>query len=626
VIVTATQELADPLRYSFDWNNDGSYEITNQVANSAVISYPTTGSKVVGVRVTDGDGGAITSTTTITVTPQLLAIAASANDGPVRRGQPVAVTITATQELNDALIYGFDFDGNGSFEVVQPGDNRAATTYSSTGVKPVGLGVADGDGGVITDATTVTVTPQTLAITAVANSGPALRNQPVAVTVTATQELSDTLLYAFDWDNDGVYDTPDQPSSSAATSYPTIGAKTVGVRVIDGDGGAITGTTTLTVSAQLLQISAIQHDAPKRRGQPVTITVAVVQQLGEPLYYSFDWTGDGVYDVVDQASNSATTTYLTTGAKIVRVRVRDDFSSVTSAETTLVIEPQTLAITAITNSGPVLRTQPVAVTVTATQELSDPLLYAFDWENDGVYDTPDQPSNSAVTSYPATGGKTVGVRVIDGDGGVVTGTTTLQILPQTLQIVAIQSDAPVRRGQPVTVAVDAVQQLNEPLVYSFDWNNDGVYDVVDQSANSAATSYATTGAKVIGVRVAAADGSATTGTTTITVTPQRVTIVAVTNNGPVQAGAPVQVTVNASQELSDALRYSFDWDNDGVYDVVDQPANSAATSFAEVGEKPIAVRVRDADGGEASATTTVQIDEVGGVVGDEMLYLPVVGK
>jgi hypothetical protein len=86
------------------------------------------------------------------------------------------------------------------------------------------------------------------------------------------------------------------------------------------------------------------------------------------------------------------------------------------------------------------------------------------------------------------------------------------------------------------------------------------------------------------------------------------------------------VTVDVAQELSDALRYSFDWDNDGVYDVVDQAASSAATTYAEAGLKPVRVRVVDADGGVVTGTTTVEVNTVGGEGEKEFLYMPIIAR
>ncbi|HHW87563.1 MAG TPA: hypothetical protein GX400_15325, partial [Chloroflexi bacterium] len=265
------------------------------------------------------------------------------------------------------------------------------------------------------------------------------------------------------------------------------------------------------------------------------------------------------------------------------------------------------------------------VTVNAVQELSDALRYSFDWDNNGVYEIENQASPSASTSYATTGSKTVGVRVVDANGGVATSVTTITVTPQTLSATATNS-GPVRRGQSVQVTVNAVQELSDALRYSFDWDNNGVYEIENQANPSASTSYATTGSKTVGVRVVDADGGVATGVTTITVTPQTLTLVAVTNSGPVQVDAPVQVTVDVTQELGDALRYSFDWDNNGVYEIENQPENSATTSYATAGLMVAAVRVVDADGGVITGTTLIEVTTVGGGSGLEFVYMPIINR
>jgi hypothetical protein len=442
-------------------------------------------------------------------------LSATASGESVRRGQTATVTVNATQELTDTLTYGFDFDNNGVFEIVQA-ENSAAASFASTGVKTVGFGVTDGNGAVVKGTTDIVVTSQSLTIGAVSNSGPVLRNQPVTVIVTATQELSDLLTYSFDWNNDGVYEVVDQPGASAATTYPMIGEKMVRVRVRDADGGEATATTTITVNAQAIQIMAVTSDAPKRREQEVTVSVTAVQQLNEPLLYSFDWNNDGAYEVVDQSTNSASTPYASTGEKTVRVRVRDAQNSEAVATTTLLITPQSLGAAA-SNNSPVRRGQTATVTVTATQELNDVLRYSFDWNNDGTYDVVEQPGSSASTQYASIGEKTVRVRVTDADGGEATATTMITVEPQNLSIVSVTNSGPVIVGGSVLVTVNAAQELDGPLFYSFDWDNNGIYDVIDQPLNSASTSYATAGDKVVGVRVSDGNGAAGTGFTTIQV-------------------------------------------------------------------------------------------------------------
>ncbi|WP_333888676.1 PKD domain-containing protein [Caldilinea sp.] len=609
-----------PLTFAWDLNNDGLYD--NAVGATPSASWPDNGVYTIGLLVTDSAGLTNTATTTVTianVNPQITSID---RNTPVRRGEPVTVTVTATDVPSDTLYYSFDWTSNGVFDVENSLSNTAVTTYPNTGLYTVTVRVTDADGGAATTSTVVTVTPQSLSATAT-NDGPVRRGQNATVTVNAVQELSDPLTYGFDFDYNGVFEIV-QPSNAASASFASTGVKPVGYGVTDGQGAVVTGTTFITVTPQLLTISDVTNSGPVVRNQPVTVIVTATQELSDPLTYSFDWNNDGVYEVVDQAGSSAATSYPTAGDYTVRVRVRDADGGEATATTTVRVNAQVIQITQVTNDAPKRRGQAVTVSVTAVQQLNDTLLYSFDWNNDGIYEVVDQPGATASTSYASAGVKTVRVRVRDSQNSEATATTSFQITPQSLSATAT-NDGPVRRGQNATVTVNAVQELSDPLTYEFDWDNNGVYDFATASP-SAVVSYTTTGAKTVGVRVTDADGGAATTTTTVQVNPQNLAITSVTNSGPVVVGDSVLVTVNAVQELSDPLFYSFDWDNNGTYDVVDQPLNSASTSYATPGEKTVRVRVRDNDGAEATGTTLIEVQEVGGGGSTEFLYLPIVSR
>ncbi len=620
ITVNASDVPSDTLSYSFDWTSNNAFDIENSPSNTAVTSYTATGLYTVTVRVADDDGGVVTTSTTVTVTPQVLS--ATASGETVRRGQSATVSVSSTQELSDALTYGFDFDNNGSYEV-SSSTPSASTVYTTTGVKQVGVRVTDADGGVVTTSTTVTVTPQVLSATAT-NSGPVRRGQPVTVSVSAAQELSDVLTYGFDFGNNSVFEIV-QTENSAAASFASTGVKTVGFGVTDSNGATVTGTTDIVVTPQLLTISAVSNSGPVLRNQPVTVIVTATQELSDLLTYSFDWDNDGIYEVMDQPHASAATTYSTAGEKTVRVRVRDADGGEAITTTTITVNAQAIQITSVTSDAPKRRGQQVTVVVTATQQLDDLLFYSFDWNNDGVYEVVDQASNSASTQYASTGEKTVRVRVRDAQNSEAVATTTLLITPQNLGATA-SNNGPVRRGQTATVTVTATQELNDALHYSFDWNDDGAYDVVDQPGSSASTQYALAGEKTVRVRVTDSDGGESTTMTMITVDPQNLSIVSVTNSGSVIVGDLVLVTVNAIQELDDPLFYSFDWNNDGSYEVIDQPLNSASTSYAFAGDKVVGVRVTDRKGAEATGVTTIEVTEDPSGDYTDFIFLPIVNR
>jgi PKD repeat protein len=85
-------------------------------------------------------------------------------------------------------------------------------------------------------------------------------------------------------------------------------------------------------------------------------------------------------------------------------------------------------------------------------------------------------------------------------------------------------------------------------------------------------------------------------------------IASVSNDRPVAEGEPVHVAVTATDPDGPAqpLTYEFDFDNDGTFETAGADAVALHT-FADEGTYVIPVRVRDADGGEATGTTTVAV-------------------
>lgn len=81
-----------------------------------------------------------------------------------------------------------------------------------------------------------------------------------------------------------------------------------------------------------------------------------------------------------------------------------------------------------------------------------------------------------------------------------------------------------------------------------------------------------------------------------------------TNNGPVEKGAPVTISILATDPGADMLSYSFDWENDGIYDLLDQASSSAAHVYPDVGTYNARVRVTDDDGAASTFTTQVTIN------------------
>ena len=112
----------------------------------------------------------------------------------------------------------------------------------------------------------------------------------------------------------------------------------------------------------------------------------------------------------------------------------------------------------------------------------------------------------------------------------------------------------------------------------------------------------------------------------VTVTAVPPTIGGVTNTGPADEGGPVTVSVAATDAVdpTGVLTYAFDFDGDGVYEVGPQAGSSAAHAFPDNGTYTVGVRVTDADGVSADATTTVVVRnvDVAYLVGSDLILQP----
>ena len=64
----------------------------------------------------------------------------------------------------------------------------------------------------------------------------------------------------------------------------------------------------------------------------------------------------------------------------------------------------------------------------------------------------------------------------------------------------------------------------------------------------------------------------------------------------------------SSADRAAGYTYSFDFDNNGTWEVTDSTTASATTSYATSGSKTVKGRIKDKDGGFTDYTTTVTVN------------------
>jgi PKD repeat protein len=242
----------------------------------------------------------------------------------------------------------------------------------------------------------------------------------------------------------------------------------------------------------------------------------------------------------------------------------------------------------------------------------DTFVYSFDWNNDGIYEIVDQVGASAQYTWFDNGMYLVKAKIMDNDGGFTEYTTDV-IVNNFAPIASLGNDGPKDEGSIVTVSFSGQYDpgTSGTLVYSFDWNNDGIYEIVDQVGASAQYTWFDNGLYTVKAKIKNEEGGYNEYTTVVTVNnvPPTATL---NNNGPINEGSPATITVSNQYDpgTSDTFTYSFDWNNDGIYDIVDQVSASAQYTWFDNGLYTVKAKIKDKDGGYNEYTTNVIVNNV----------------
>ena len=159
-------------------------------------------------------------------------------------------------------------------------------------------------------------------------------------------------------------------------------------------------------------------------------------------------------------------------------------------------------------------------------------------------------------------------------------------------------------------------------------NNDPLFSVAPGVSPNGALTYKpaanASGTATVTVRAHDNGGTANSGVNTsaeqtFTITVNAVNdspvIASVSNNGPANEGSPATIKVTANDVDGDTLSYAFDCDNNGTFEVGPQPASSAQCTFNDEGTYQVNVKVTDGNGGSATGSTSVVVNNVNPTIG-----------
>jgi PKD repeat protein len=242
----------------------------------------------------------------------------------------------------------------------------------------------------------------------------------------------------------------------------------------------------------------------------------------------------------------------------------------------------------------------------------DTFVYSFDWNNDDIYEIVGQVGASAQYTWYDNGVYMVKAMIMDNDGAFTEYTTDVMVnnVPPSANL---GNDGPKDEGSIVTVSFSDQYSpgTSDVFTYSFDWNNDGTYEIIDQVGASAQYTWYDDGVYTVKAKIKDNNGGFTEYTTNVTVANVAPTAT-LGNNGPVGEGSPATVSFSGQYDpgTSDTFTYSFDWNNDGTYEIFDQVGTSAQYTWFDNGLYIVKAKIKDRDGGYNEYTTDVTVNNV----------------
>jgi hypothetical protein len=648
ITVTANPDDAgseDTFTYSWSVTKNGNAFAlpggTNTTGSSLTFTPTDNGEFVASVTISDDDSGSVVAdSSAITVTNVNPGVTITGAPGTaINEGATVSLGTTVTDAGSaDTFAYLWSVTKNGeAYDLTGVTTNASTFSFApnDNGTFVVSLTVTDDDGGSVAATTTIAVNNVNPTVTVAGVPGsPITEGTSVTVTSTATDSGSaDTLSYEWSVRKNGqAYSlagvTTDE--SSFTFSPNDNGSFVITVTVTDDDGGAgLVNATAFTVTnvAPTGTLSG-EPESSIEEGTAVSLSVSASDAgAGDSLSYSWSVTRNGsAYSLTGVTTNTADLTFTPNDeGTFVAVCVvsDDDGGSVTKTSSSITV----------TNANPVASitgapegdveegTQITLVADASDAGSADTLSYDWSVTKDGdAYETGDQES---FTFTPTDNGVyVVSLTVSDNDGGSVSAeSTTINVTNVTPTVSITGLPESVNEGDEISLSASVSDPSSTDTDAGFvvDWTitKDGE-DFVSGTGED--FTFTVTDDGEYAISVSASDKDDAAGIDTASMTAANVDPSVTITGTPETANEGDEISLGSlvadpgGADMSAEFTYTWSVQKDG--NVYDLPVETTVTgdSFAftptDNGTFVITLEVSDKDGGTASTSTTIEVENV----------------
>ena len=491
-----------------EWDLDGDNQYDDAFGPTASKVFDTPGTKTVRLRITDSDGGSNSAAKTLSVSSQPPSASFTFSPDTPLSLQRVTFTSTSTDPDGSIADVRWDTDNDGAFD--DGTDIEASRVFDKAGDKTVRMRVTDDDGNQVTTTLTVPVTNR--APTAIIDAPSAAQKSTNVMFKSISSDLDGSIAKT-EWDTDGDgYD--DGTGTQVTKSFPTIGPKTIRLRVTDNLGLVDEDVHVIDIGGNTSPSAAFAFTpANPLSGADVSFNSTSTDSDGTIVKSEWDWNNDGIFD---ESGTSRVHQFAKPGAQVVTLRVTDEDGASDTLQKTVNVLNRAPAVSVNMSTPTPVSLQPVVFTAVAADPENEPIAsYLWDFDNDGQFD--DASGVSVPWTFSRKGTYPVKVKVTDSFGAAANGTLSANV-GNTLPIATFSHDPAGPNPRDVvtltSTSLDPDDPGNAPSV-AWDLDNDGAFD--DGTTAKITKVFLTSGNQTVRLRATDADGGQSIGSQTIVI-------------------------------------------------------------------------------------------------------------
>lgn len=524
------------------------------------------------------------------------------------------------------------------------GFNLTLTTGGQTGTSLITITATDRSGGTLTQTFTYSSSRPTFAVPTLTTG---TQEGATSLPVTVTNASNANLLYSIDYDTDGAFDVTGSTTGTFAIPAQFLNEgnydQYVTIRATDAN-GISTDVTVPYFVQNVAPTPTVNASGSLVVNQPITLTGTATDPSPSDTQrgFSYSWTisrlGSGsptqvasaIYNPRTNPSPNRTFSFTPTDGSIYRVSLvgfDGKYTGTSGAGSTgmSAAVTQNLTTVGVAAIAPITEgTTNATVSLTGTPGAGT-FTYSFDFDNNGTFEitTSSQTSVTIPASFVADGPatRTLRVRVTDTSGNTADVTSTYSVTnvaPSPAILVGTPGVAP---GVPVLLTGSATDPspADTSNGFTFNWTitrqgQSGTF----ATGTGSSFQFTPTDTSTYVASLTAVDKDGGSNTTTANIVSIQGPGVVINPIGSIPEGSNGTVTLSNPLDPRNnnpaSLTYSYDFDNNGTFEVTGSTLTSATipSTFASDGPatRTLRVRVTDSAGAFTDFTSTYSVTDV----------------